>query len=84
MSKDWVHRFGPSSECQILLQIVVRAVIMCFPPAWTNSAGMLSTPADFLFVNDCTAASTSLRRVGWSSFVSIWGQFSIDGCPLAL
>ena len=26
---------------------------------WTSSAGMLSTPADFSFFNDCTAASTS-------------------------
>ena len=34
--------------------------------------------------NDCTAASTSLRRMGWSSSVSIWGQFSTDGSPLAL
>ena len=43
---------------------------------------MLSTPADFPFFNDCTAASTSLRRMGWSSSVPIWGQSSIDGSPL--
>ena len=30
------------------------------PPAWTTSTGMLSTPADFHFYNDCTAASTFL------------------------
>ena len=34
--------------------------------AWTGSSGMLSAPADFPFFNDCTAASTSLRRIGWS------------------
>ena len=73
-----------SPVCQILLHIVVRAVITSSPPAWTGFAGMLSTPADFPFFNDCTAASTFLRRMGWSSSVSIWGQFSTDGSPLAL
>ena len=84
MTKDWVHGVGQSPVCQILLQINVRAVITSSPPAWTSSAGMLSTPADFPFINDCTAASTSLRRMGWSSSVSVWGQFSTDGSPLAL
>ena len=64
MTKDWVHRFGHSPVCQILLQIVVRVVITSCPPAWTSSAWMLSTPADFPFFSDCTAASTSLRRMG--------------------
>ena len=45
---------------------------------------MLSTPADFPFFSDCTAASTSLQRMGWSSSVSVWGQSSTDGSPLAL
>ena len=36
---------------------------------------MLSTPADFPVFNYCTAASTSLRRMGWSSSVSVLGQF---------
>ena len=67
-----------------LLQIFVIAVITSSPPAWTSSAGMLSTPADFPFFNDCTAASTSLRRMGWLSSVSVWVQFSTDGSPLAL
>ena len=67
--------FFPLSLCQqdgfgqILLQIIVRTVIICSPPAWTSSAWMLSTPADFAFFRDCTAASTSLRRMGWSSSV---------------
>ena len=72
------------SSCPIMLQIVVRAVITSSPPAWTSSAGMLSTPADLPFFNDYTAASTSLRRMGWSSSVSVWGQFSTDGSPSAL
>ena len=81
MTKDWVHGVGHSPVCQILLQLVVRAVITSSPPARTSSAGMLSTPADFPFFNDCTAASTSLRRMGWSSSVSVWGQFSTVGSP---
>ena len=80
MTKDWVHGVGHSPVCQILLQIVVRAVITSSPPAWTSSAGMLSTPADFPFFSDCTATSTSLRRMGWS----VWVRFSTDGRPLAL
>ena len=84
MTIDWVHGVGHFPVCQILLQIVVRALITSSLHAWTSSAGMLSTPADFPFFNDCTAASTSLRRMGWSSSVSVWGQFSTDGSPLAL
>ena len=41
----------------------MRAVITASPPAWTSSAAMLSTPADFPFFNDCTAASTLCE--GW-------------------
>ena len=63
MTKDWVHGVGHSPVCQILLQIVMRAVITSSPPAWTSSAGMLSTPADFPFFNDCTAASSLCK--GW-------------------
>ena len=52
MTKDWVHGVGHFRVCQILLQIVVTAMITSSPPAWTSSAGMLSTPADFPFFND--------------------------------
>ena len=83
MTKDWVHGVGHSPVCQILLQIVVTAVITSSPPAWTSSAGMLTTPAVFPFFSDCTAASTSLRRMVWSSSVSVLVQFSTDGSPLA-
>ena len=82
MTKDWVHGVGHSPVCQILLQIVVRAVITSSPPAWTSSAGILSTPAHFPFFNACIAASISLRRMGWSSCVCVWGQFSTDGSAL--
>ena len=82
MTKDWVHGVGHSPVCQILLQIIMRTVIASSPPAWTRYAGVISTPADFPFFSDCTAASTSLRRMGWSSSVSVWGQFSTDGSPL--
>ena len=84
MTEDWVPGVGHSPVCQIVLQIVVRAVITSSPPAWSGSAGMLWTPTDLPFFNDCTAVSTSLRRMGWSSSVSVWGQFSTDGSPLAL
>ena len=84
MTVDWVHGVGHSPVCQILPQTVVRVVITSSPPAWTSSAGMLLTPADFPFFSDCTAASTSVRKMGWSSSVSAWVQLSTDGSPLAL
>ena len=33
MTKDWVHGVGHSTVCQILFQIVVRAVTTSSPPA---------------------------------------------------
>ena len=59
MTIDWVHGVGQSSVCQILLQISVRMLVTAFLPACINSAGMLSTPADFPFFKDLTATSTS-------------------------
>ena len=50
---------GHSPVFQILLQIVVRMSVMAPPFAWTNSAGMLSTPVDFPIFSALTAASTS-------------------------
>ena len=55
---------GHSPVFQVLLQIVVRMSIMASSPAWINSAGMLSTPADFPIFSALTAASTSSRRIG--------------------
>ena len=55
---------GHSLVLQLLLQIAVRMSIMASPLVWTNSAGMLSVPADFLIFSDLTAASTSSRRIG--------------------
>ena len=55
---------GHSPVLQILLQIAVRMLIMASPSAWTNSAGMLSMPADFPIFSALTAASTSSRRIG--------------------
>ena len=37
---------------------------MAFPPAWTNYAGILSIPADFLIFSVFTAATISSRRIG--------------------
>ena len=78
MTKAWVHGVCHFPVCQILLQIVVRALITSSAPALTSSAGMLSTPADFPFFSDCTEASISMRRMGWSFSVSFWEQFSTD------
>ena len=59
---------GHSPVFQILLQTEVRMSIMASPPAWTNSAGMLSMPADHdvPIFSTLTAASisTSSRRIG--------------------
>ena len=54
---------GHSLVFQILLQIGVRMSVMASPPAWTNSAGMLSMPADFPIFSALTAAFTSSRRI---------------------
>ena len=55
---------GHSPVLQILLQIAVKMSIMASPSAWTNSAGMLSMPADFPIFSTLTAASTASRRIG--------------------
>ena len=55
---------GHSPVFQILLHIAVRMSIMSSPPAWTNSVGMLSTPADLPIFSALTAASTSSNRKG--------------------
>ena len=50
---------------QILLRIEVGISIMASPPAWTNFADMLSTPADFPVFSALTAAATSSSlRIG--------------------
>ena len=41
MTKDWVHGVGHSPVCQILPQIVFRAVITSSPPALTSSAKLV-------------------------------------------
>ena len=64
MTIDWVHGVGQSPVCQILLQIAVRMLVTASLPACINSAGMLTTPADFPFFKDLTAASISSRRIG--------------------
>ena len=61
MTKDWVHGVGHSPVCQILLQIVVRAVITSSPPAWTSSAGMLSP----IFLSSVIELQPPLLCEGW-------------------
>ena len=76
-----VHRVGHSDVYKNLLQIVVRAMITPFSPAWASFAVMLSTPSDSPFLNNCITASISRRRMGWSSPMFVFGQFSADESP---
>ena len=55
--------------------------ILAFPLALINSAGMLSTPADFPMFSTLTAASTSSRRIeGNIRLVSVGSQELLDLC----
>ena len=47
-----------------LPDLVVRVVITSSPLARISSPGLLSTPADFLFFSDCTAASLYFAKDG--------------------
>ena len=67
ITRYWFHVVVHSPVSQILLHVVVRMSIMAPPPAWTNSAGVLSTPTDFSIFSALTAASTSSHRIGWCS-----------------
>ena len=58
---DLIHVVGHSPVFQILLHTEVRISIVA--PTWTNSAGMLSTPADIPIFRALTAASNSSRRL---------------------
>ena len=92
MSRDWIQGAGHSPVCQILLQIGVSAVSTSSPPVWTSSAGRLSTPSDFPFFNDCTAASTASgdhplclsarKRNRPAYFVTVVGFCSEGAVPL--
>ena len=44
------------------------------PPAWTDSDGILSMPADFPIFSALTASSASSRRIGRCSSSGICGQ----------
>ena len=59
MINDWVHVVDNSPVFHTLLQMVKRVLVLISPPACTNFPGMLSAPADFTFLSDFTAASTS-------------------------
>ena len=58
------HVKGHSAVFQIFVQVRGQVSIMTSPLAWTNSAGMLSTPVEFLIFSAFTAASTTARRIG--------------------
>ena len=81
-SDNHVHPVGDSPIFKTLLQTEVRASLIVFPPALTNSAGMYSTPADFPIFSASTAAYTSSRRTGRDSSSGIYAQSSTFGSPL--
>ena len=58
--------------------------IMASPPDWTNSAGMLSTPADFPFFSALIAASTSSSRIWCCTSSGISGRSSTIWVPISL
>ena len=68
---------GHSPVFQILLQIEIRMSVVASPPAWTNSAGMLSTPAGFPIFSALTAVAS--RRIGWCFSSRICVQSSSIG-----
>ena len=59
---DWVYGMGHPPVCQMLLQILSKALITPSPPTWTSYPGILSIPGNFLFFREFTAASTSSRE----------------------
>ena len=63
MTRDLVHGVDHSPHCQILLQVVVRAVIISSPAAWTSSAWMLSTQPTSL--SSITVLQPPLLYEGW-------------------
>ena len=80
-TSDLVHSNEYSLVFKILLQTGVRTSIMASPHALTNSAGMLSTPAEFSIFSGLTAASISSRRIGSGSSPGICGQSSTIKSP---
>ena len=83
MTKNWVLGVDHSPVCQVLLQIVVRAVI--------NPLHLFG----LVMLECCRLQLTSLSSVNvlqppflceelGGHPLSVWGQFSIDRSPLAL
>ena len=74
------HGICQSTICQILLQIAVRLLVIASPPTCINSAGMLSTPADFPFFKDLTLlvgqSSTAAFPLVWLLYNS--AQYSVN------
>ena len=71
ITRDLVLSVGTSPAFKVLLQTGVRTSVMPSSPALTNSAGILSTPADFSIFSDIATVSTSVRRIGRGSLSGI-------------
>ena len=77
----WLSPCGwPFSFFQILLQTELKTSIMSSLPAWSNSVGTLSTPADFPVLSALIHASIFSRTI-WCSLSEICGQSSTFGSP---
>ena len=66
---DCIQGVRHSSVCQISLQTLVSmsVTVSPSPPYFISSAGMLSTLAALPLLSARIPASTSLRRIRWSS-----------------
>ena len=67
MTKDLVQGMGHSPVCQILLQIIVRAVIRVSQPARISPAGIIVDPRWFSFLTQ-----PPLPLEGWGSCLLGW------------
>ena len=79
---DWVQGVDHSPVRQISSQMLVRMSVTVSPPCFIGSVGMLSIPGVLPLFSACIPASTSSRRIGWSSsFTDSW-QVRTLGSPL--
>ena len=65
MTKDWIHVVDHSPVCQIVLQMVVRALITSSPPAWTSSALPGCCRLQLTSLSSVIVLQTPLLCEGW-------------------
>ena len=81
-NQRFVHSHGHSPVFKILFQTEVRTSSMASPPDLTNSAGMLSTPADFPIFSALTAAPPPpSSRIGR---LFTWYMWAVKYCWISI